>query len=88
MKVHGAFMRYSIDKHRSALEEWPGMGHLMPIVFKKTYEEASDAAALSVVRSLIDARPEGPIRWVFHPHKEDTTDPMEVVGGHGWKLVE
>jgi len=79
----GVYLRYSSDAHREALQEIP---ELRPIIFRKTFEEAS-AAAKQAVYDAVDELGLGPGEWVHHAEGHGSSaDPYNLVGSWGWRV--
>ena len=79
----GVYMRYTTEEHKNVVF---GLG-LTSVIVGKTYEEASNAAILYVVKELAARKVTQPVHWYYHPHQENTTDPYNLSGSWGWKTV-
>lgn len=83
----GCFARYTTTEHADILKTFPELTRGGLVFVKDTYEEASAAAALSVLRTLAYTGWNVPVRIIYHPHNESSSDPMDLVGSWGWKTA-
>lgn len=77
----GFYRRYGIEKHHDLLKAWPELGK---VLLRDTYAEASEAARAECVEAA-KGLSGSPVNWIHHPHKENSDDPLELVGSWGWK---